>query len=91
MFKKHQEIRKKSCIFTAVMKIVIIGSVNPHGYAGGPIFLWIISNFGELFLWIFSFFAELFVWIISFFLPLGDNAVRHVEIVPLYAISQING
>jgi len=45
------------------MKIVIIGSVNPRGYAGDPIFLWI-----------FSFFGKLFVWIISFFLPLGDEA-----------------
>ena len=45
------------------MKIVIIGSVNPRGYAGDPIFLWI-----------FSFFGKLFVWIISFFLPLGGEA-----------------
>ena len=45
------------------MKIVIIGSVNPRGYAGDPIFLWI-----------FSFFGKFFVWIISFFLPLGGEA-----------------
>ena len=50
------------------MKIVIIGSVNPRGYAGDPIFLWI-----------FSFFGKLFVWIISFFLPLGGADIKEIK------------
>ena len=66
MFKKTSRNSQESCIFAAVMKIVITGLVNPRGYAGDPIFLWIFSNLAELFLWIFSFFDKLFVWIISF-------------------------